>query len=48
MSSINYVVAQTRSNNAIVPLDVLGRIAAFVDQSTGTVHVIIDVNGYFQ
>ena len=48
VSSINYVVGQTRSNNAIVPLDALGRIAAFAGQFTGTVHVIIDVNGFFQ
>jgi hypothetical protein len=33
----------------VVPLDASGAIAAFVGQPSGTiVHVIIDVNGYFE
>ncbi len=48
VSSINYGVAQTRSNNAIVRLNAEGSLAAFVGQASGTVHLILDVNGYFQ
>jgi uncharacterized repeat protein (TIGR01451 family) len=48
ISSINYVAGQTRSNNAIVPLSALGELSAFVGQTSGTVHLVIDVNGYFQ
>ncbi len=49
VSSINYSVGQTRSNNAVVSLNAFGEIAAFVGQPLGTtVHLIIDVNGYFE
>jgi uncharacterized repeat protein (TIGR01451 family) len=49
ISSINYVAGQTRANNAIVSLDFSGQMAAFVGQPVGTtVHLIIDVNGYFE
>jgi len=49
VSSINYAAGQTRANNAIVSLDFSGHLAAFVGQPTGTtVHLIIDVNGYFE
>jgi len=48
-STINYSSAQTRGNNAIVPLSADGKISAYVSQPPGTVvHVIIDVNGYFE
>jgi hypothetical protein len=48
-SSINYVAAQTRANNAVVSLNVNAEMAAFVGQPVGTtVHLIIDVNGYFE
>lgn len=48
VSSINYSANQTRSNNAIVFLDANGRLAAFANQSSGSVHLILDVNGYFE
>jgi uncharacterized repeat protein (TIGR01451 family) len=48
VSSINYVAGQTRANNAIVPLNGLGELAVHCSQAAGTVHVILDVNGYFQ
>jgi len=49
VSSINYAAAQTRGNNAIIPLNASGEMAAFVAQPAGTtVHLIIDVNGYFE
>jgi hypothetical protein len=48
-SSINFVTGQTRANNAILALasDGSGTIDVF-NGSAGTVHVIIDVNGYFE
>ena len=49
VSSINYGAGQTRANNAVVSLDPSGAMAAFVGQPAGTtVHLVIDVNGYFQ
>jgi hypothetical protein len=48
VSMINYSAGQTRSNNAVVPLTVLGEMAVFVGQASGTVHFILDVNGYFE
>jgi len=48
-STINYVAGQNRANNAVIPLDASGALAAFVAQPAGTtVHLIIDVNGYFE
>ncbi len=49
VSSINYAAGQTRANNAIIRLNASGAMAAFVGQPAGTtVHLIIDVNGYFE
>jgi hypothetical protein len=48
VSTINYSAAQTRANNAIVPLNDLGEMAVGCSQAFGTVHFILDVNGYFQ
>jgi len=42
------VAGQTRANNAVVTLNAAGELAAFVGQATGTVHAVIDVNGYFE
>lgn len=47
-STINYAAGQTRANNGILPLGAAGDLAAFCGQSTGTVHLILDVNGYFE
>jgi hypothetical protein len=48
VSAINWRPGQTRANNGIVSLGPSGDITAHVDQASGTVHLIIDVNGYFQ
>ncbi|HEY7515745.1 MAG TPA: FG-GAP repeat protein, partial [Vicinamibacteria bacterium] len=48
VSTINYGAGQTRSNNAIVRLNDEGALAAYVGQASGTVHLVLDVNGYFQ
>ncbi|MFN2385474.1 MAG: PQQ-dependent sugar dehydrogenase, partial [Thermoanaerobaculia bacterium] len=47
-STINYRVAQTRANQAMVGLDVHTRFKVRCDQARGTVHLIVDVSGYFQ
>ena len=49
VSTINYAPGQTRANNAIIGLDPAGDLTALAVQAQGTtVHLIIDVNGYFQ
>jgi hypothetical protein len=47
VSTLNYVAGQTRANNAIAPLSSSGQMAVLCAPS-GTTHVIVDVNGYFQ
>ena len=49
VSSINFGPGQTRANNAILELasDGTGGIVVF-NGSAGTVHLILDVNGYFE
>ena len=47
-STINYASGQTRSNNAFVPLGATGNIRAKCGQGSGTVHLVLDVYGYFQ
>ena len=48
-SAINFSPGQTRANNAVVMLatDDTGGLAA-TNGSNGTVHIILDVSGYFQ
>jgi len=48
VSSINYAAGQTRSDNGIVPLGPDGDLSVFCAQGSGTVHLIMDVNGYFR
>jgi uncharacterized repeat protein (TIGR01451 family) len=48
VSMLNYSAGQTRGNNAIVPLNALGELAARCTQASGTAHFILDVNGYFE
>jgi hypothetical protein len=47
-STINYRAGQTRANSAIIPLGPGGTLSVHSDQGSGTVHLIIDVNGYFE
>jgi hypothetical protein len=48
-STINFSVSQTRANNAGVLLATNGAGSLSVlNGSAGTVHLIVDVNGYFQ
>jgi Tol biopolymer transport system component len=50
-STLNFGPGQTRSNNAVLPLSLDGAgllaLGPFV-AGNGTVHVIVDVNGYFE
>jgi uncharacterized repeat protein (TIGR01451 family) len=47
-SAINYAAGQTRANNALVPLGAAGALEVLAEQASGTVHFILDVNGYFE
>lgn len=47
-STINYSAGQTRANNAIVTLGSAGDLTARCVKTSGTVHAILDVNGYFE
>ena len=48
VSAVNYAQNQTRANNGAVPIGLSGAVAVYVGQGAGSVHVIIDVSGYFQ
>ena len=47
-SSLNYIAGQTRANNAIVTLGTQGDVGVRCVQGSGSAHVVIDVNGYFE
>jgi uncharacterized repeat protein (TIGR01451 family) len=47
VSTINWGAGQTRANNAVAVLSPTG-LAVQCDQATGSVHLVLDVNGYFQ
>ena len=47
VSTLNFTAGLTRANNAITLLGTNGDLAALLSPA-GTVHVIIDVNGYFE
>jgi hypothetical protein len=47
VSTVNFSAGLTRANNAITPLGTNGDVTALLSPA-GTVHVIIDVNGYME
>jgi hypothetical protein len=47
-SVINYGAGQTRAAQAVVALDDTGFVVVRSGQSTGSVHLILDVTGYFE
>jgi mRNA-degrading endonuclease toxin of MazEF toxin-antitoxin module len=47
-SSLNFAAGQTRANNGIVSLGPAGDLAFFSGQASGSVHVVLDVNGYLE
>lgn len=48
VSSMNFRPGQTRANNAIIQLGAGGTLTTVSGQGTGTVHLLLDVNGYFE
>jgi hypothetical protein len=47
-STLNYRAGQTRGNNAVVPLGPAAALSVRCSQASGSAHVILDVNGYFE
>jgi hypothetical protein len=47
-SAVNYPAGTTRANNVITALGASGQLDLLVAQASGTAHVTLDVNGYFQ
>ncbi len=49
-STLSFAASRTRANNGVVALsgDGLGRFTVQPDLSSGTSHLVVDVNGYFQ
>jgi uncharacterized repeat protein (TIGR01451 family) len=48
VSTVNYTAGITRANNAVAPLGAAGDLTALASQASGSVHLILDVNGYFE
>jgi hypothetical protein len=47
-SSISYGAGQIRANNAVIALGPTRAVTVKTEQSSGTAHFVIDLNGYFQ
>ena len=47
-TALSYGAGQTRANNAIAAPDASGNLTVGTTQPSGTVHVVLDVNGYFK
>lgn len=47
-SAINFQAGQTRSNNATLALGSAGNVVVRNGMASGTVHVILDVNGFYE
>jgi hypothetical protein len=47
-STLNFAPGVNRANNAVVFLGAAGDLSVFSGQSSGSVHVVVDVTGYFQ
>lgn len=47
-SVTNFQPGLTRANNAILALSATGDVSVLLDATSGGVHVILDVNGYFE
>jgi uncharacterized repeat protein (TIGR01451 family) len=47
-SNLNYAAGATRANNAIAALGSAGDLTALATQASGSVQLILDVNGYFE
>jgi uncharacterized repeat protein (TIGR01451 family) len=47
-SNLNYAAGATRANNAIAAMGSAVDLTALASQASGSVHLIVDVNGYFE
>jgi hypothetical protein len=47
-SAVNYASGQTRANDSVARLAHTGALAVHCDQVSGSVHVVLDVSGYFK
>jgi glucose/arabinose dehydrogenase len=47
-STINFNAGQTRANNALLPLNTAGDLSVRCVMPTGSVHLVLDVNGYME
>ncbi len=47
-STLNYAAGDTRANNGVVGLGTGAALRVRSNQASGTVHLILDVNGYFE
>jgi hypothetical protein len=48
VSTLNYSAGQTRANNAVTGVSAPGSLSVYCSQASGSVHLVIDVNGYFK
>jgi hypothetical protein len=48
VSTINYDAGRVRANNAILSLGAAGELTVECNQLSGTVHLVLDVYGYFE
>ena len=46
--ALNFAAGATRANNAVAALGSAGDLTVYAGQPSGTVHLILDVNGYFE
>jgi hypothetical protein len=46
-STVNYPAGATRAVNSLMPVSPAGALAVYCGQASGTVHVVLDVQGYF-
>jgi uncharacterized repeat protein (TIGR01451 family) len=47
-STLNYTSGLTRANSAVLALGNAGDLAALASQVSGSTHLVLDVNGYFE
>ncbi|MGH9368646.1 MAG: hypothetical protein ACRD3M_13335, partial [Thermoanaerobaculia bacterium] len=47
-SVLNYRAGRTRANNGVFALGAAGDLSVHCDQPSGSVHVVLDVSGYFE
>jgi hypothetical protein len=48
VSNINFIPGATRASNAVILLATNGGTISVKNASAGAVHLVLDVNGYFQ